>query len=253
VETELVDFYYRSWCFLRSGTRKDSTSLAGGPFPDFCQQLQNSALGDRLSDEKLSGEFLIVLSYNKFDILNFILTNRRIIHYESTGAAEDRNAYQRKVYGLNRIESCEYGAGSGFWAAMLLTFKDGSKKELKVSGGESLQSDLQFALERGGHDWSHLWEGGDDYRAELNTHLESEKGKAAQATFEREKSDKARVGAILGPIMGISAALLFMSLNGAPLAEGGPAMIRWISQDGNFIIVGGAVLLGWAAPSFMRL
>jgi hypothetical protein len=85
------------------------------------------------------------------------------------------------------------------------------------------------------------------------------------AALESEQSEKDQVGSeegfsadskssnkseISGLFIGITAAAVFMLFSDAPLREGGPAMIRWIT-DGGYIYIVGAIILGLASPKFM--
>ncbi len=62
------------------------------------------------------------------------------------------------------------------------------------------------------------------------------------------KPDKNR--AIPGVIIGLSAAVLFLVLGGAPILKGGPEFVRWLG-GGGFIYLLGAAALGVLAPRFI--
>lgn len=71
--------------------------------------------------------------------------------------------------------------------------------------------------------------------------------------FPQPSSVEEKASSVVGVpdwIIGASAAGIFLLLGGAPFTDGRQAWIDWLG-DGGFIVLGGAVILGYLSPKFM--
>ncbi len=216
-------------------------------FPDFVQYWKQKGLGRLLRKIDLeSDEFLLALEGDEDTQL--VVTNRQLVYSEAAGGADADQG--QDSYQLSDIAA--YARVKGKWYErdhIEITLHTGQSITYASPVREAIDT-IAFAHTQIERDWSQYQQVDGEVR---DAELAAARAKLAEvptvAANAQEESDSDFD--ISGPIIGVCAAIFFLLVNGAPLFEGGPAFMRWLSRGGNEMYLFGAIALGFLSPMFM--
>lgn len=128
---------------------------------------------------------------------------------------------------------------------------------LTLSDGETIERSVLSAVDP--DTIQQLIKAASDPAMQAQLHGEPPSPKAAGAAAARQYAgasgrqvgDDGTLYGLSKGLVGFLAGVVFLAANGAPLLEGGPAVVQWLAVDGNVIVLAGAVILGVLAPMFM--
>lgn len=252
----------RTWAVAQSGELKDiaplMTNQAALPLEDFYRHMLKSPVlklvierGIAFTDE----EFIIYDAEPESGGTDCLVTNRKLIRLASNPKGTDIDVRTALLTGFDGITPDARDP-----KRISLHNKKGHTLELTLSRPLS-RAAIEFAFEQRNRTWDALGAVDVADASELEE-LRPAINEAAEAADEavkptiRESAERKEetwgdVFASMVPMfVGFLAFAFFLLVSGAPLFEGGPAVIVWLSQD-NMAFLIGAVVVGFLTASFM--
>jgi len=240
--------------------------LSDLPFEEFYVHLLALGLNKALVGEQFSDNECILALGEAAKDLDLLVTTHRAIAFERDRTRLGGTKVRKHVHQLDAVASSRWEPGSSSDpSGVVLALVDGT--EIKLSAADSVTGRaVAFAVENKSEEWLasvELPEAQGDREA-VTEFMASDDGRHLATELARGPRPASRAGSnstvpaesgsqmeFLRLVTGIAAFILFLRMNGAPLFEGGPEVMYWLSQDGNVIYLVGAIALGLLSPGLI--